>query len=454
MRRIFFFENVLASLSKCGVSFRRREGYAADVMPPAFETDRAARVRRNPWIMGLAALPFAIVLGEILVAIVFRMPQALVLVFHMLALGTFLTIFAWRKNKFPREVPGKLVANERGLSFGGNLFVPKNAIKSGLLFPRPDGRPVLRFRRRGLHLSLDIRVTDREEGRSVLRALGLDASQSVVTFSLPSMILADPDKRLRYGGLFGTGVVMSVLFSIFLMQSFPAMAVVLPFLVVGSGMLGVLAVSLPTRLQVGADGIHLKWFRTSRFFGYGDIASIHPYEDSTGGKNALIGLMLTLTSGEMVRIPVMSKSSGVRDDLYMLHERISEAIETWTRGEGVAHAALLRRAGRATPQWVRALRGIGAFANVDARTAPVVPEKLWRIVEDPAAPADARAGAAVALSQSTDNLGRARLRAAASATAVPKLRIAIETAASSEDEEVLAAALSEVESEDHRKQRA
>jgi hypothetical protein len=79
-----------------------------------------------------------------------------------------------------------------------------------------------------------------------------------------------------------------------------------------------------------------------------------------------------------------------------------------------------------------------------------MPEKLWRIVEDPAAPADARAGAAVALGHGADEDSRARLRAAASATAAPKLRFAIETAAKDEPEEALAAALAEVESDERR----
>ena len=416
--------------------------------PPPFETARGARVRRNPWIMALAASPFFVAIAALIGALAVRAPPAAMFTPHLLGLGTAFTILAWRKNLRSRDVPGKLVADERGLSFGGALLIPKAEIKSGLVLPRADGPPIVRFRRRGLHLPVDIRVPDREEGRAMLRALGLDASQSVATFRLPSGAFADPALRKKWGFFWGGAVALYVLSMVLLARSLPQIAAFLPISLAAVGIGAAILSAIPTRLQVGADGLHTKWLRRARFIGYGEVDRIDPFEDPGSGKNQLAGLELTLKGGEKVRIPVMSKRSQVRDEIYLLHERIAEAIETWSRGEGVAHAALVRRSGREASQWMRALRGIGAFANADARTAPVMPEKLWRIVEDPAAPADARAGAAVALGHSADDDARARLRAAASATAAPKLRFAIETAATQDaPDDALAAALAEVESE-------
>ncbi len=419
-------------------------------MPPPFETDRGARVRRNPWIMALGASPFGAAFAAIVAAIGFGATPALVVLPHLFILGAVFSVLAWRKNARPREVPGKIVADERGVSFAGQLLVPRAEIKSGLLLPRPDGALVVRFRRKGLHLPVDLRVADREEGRALLRALGLDASQSVATFRLLSNAFFDAAKRRRWGMYWGVGVAVFAMVIGFVARTAPHLAGVLPLgfalLTLGAALMA----AIPTRLQVGADGLHMKWLRRQRFIAYGDVDRIDPFEDPGSGKSQTAGLLVTLKGGETVRLPVMSKRATVRDEIFLLHERISEAIETWSRGEGVAHAALVRRAGREASQWVRALRGIGAFANADARTAPVMPEKLWRIVEDPAAPADARAGAAVALGQTADEDARARLRAAASATAAPKLRFAIETAAKNEPDEALAAALAEVESEEPR----
>ena len=73
----------------------------------------------------------------------------------------------------------------------------------------------------------------------------------------------------------------------------------------------------------------------------------------------------------------------------------------------------------------------------------MLPEQLWRIVEDPSQKPELRAGAAVVLGGTLGEEGRARLRVAAGAVAEPGVRIAIE-AAGGDDEEALAQALEEL----------
>ena len=440
-------------------------------MTPPFE-GAGAWVRRNRFYMALGASPFALLLAAIVAAIATGNPVPLTVTPHLLFIGLALTFTAWRKNHKPRNIDGQVRADEKGVWFGGELLVPKEQIVSGLVLPRYDGGPIVRFRRKGLRLPVEVRVADREEARALpldgaasgpkpqhaaralLRALGLDASQTVAKFRLPSRAFADPTKRRRWGAIFAAIMVSLAVGVSFAARALPGFAPVFPFVLALAALGALVLAAIPTKLEVGADGLHIQWLRTARFVGYGEITNIDPYEDPGNGKNALIGLMLTLKSGETVRIPIMNKRSTIRDEVLLLHERISEAIDTWRHGEGVAHAALVRRGGREASKWVQALRGIGAFANADARTAPVMPEKLWRIVEDPAAPADARAGAAVALGQTADEEARSRLRAAASATAAPKLRFAIEAAAKAESDEAMAAALAELESDDASAQRA
>jgi hypothetical protein len=90
----------------------------------------------------------------------------------------------------------------------------------------------------------------------------------------------------------------------------------------------------------------------------------------------------------------------------------------------------------------------GAWTRGEAGLSgrPVSTEQLWQIFESGAADSEARAGAAIALRERLDESCRRRLRVVAATTASPKLRTAIESAASDDDaslEEALAALESE-----------
>jgi hypothetical protein len=96
------------------------------------------------------------------------------------------------------------------------------------------------------------------------------------------------------------------------------------------------------------------------------------------------------------------------------------------------------------------LRAIGTGANADHRTAPISRDQLWQIVEHAGSRPSARAGAAIALAEGLDDAGRVRLQKAAGATASPKIRVAIEKAATSPSDEELREALAELEQEEAR----
>jgi hypothetical protein len=80
------------------------------------------------------------------------------------------------------------------------------------------------------------------------------------------------------------------------------------------------------------------------------------------------------------------------------------------------------------------------------RSAPVMPDKLWRLVRDPTQAAPMRAAAAVALAPTLDEGGRARIADIAKHTAEPKLRVALERAAAGAPDEELEEAMRELES--------
>jgi hypothetical protein len=119
---------------------------------------------------------------------------------------------------------------------------------------------------------------------------------------------------------------------------------------------------------------------------------------------------------------------------------VAARIEAATRGGfAVVDPALLRRAGRALPDWRDALRALVASS---AYRSGVDAESLARAVEDPSLDAEVRVAAAFAVAAEGEPF-RARVRLAAGAVADERFRIALERAADGElDEEVLSQARS------------
>jgi hypothetical protein len=399
------------------------------VKHPPFQSE-LIRIERNRWVMGLAALPF---LGALALAVlgVFDAPYLLGIP-HMMAFGAIMTLYTWRKNFRPALHPCQVSADSAGVAVDGR-FIPRSKLRAGFVKPGAHAPRVLLRRTLGLPIELQAGTTD--EARALLRALGLDVSQTVADFRIPSRILA----KRRYGGIVAAGLAM---FAMGLSSMLAAPLGVAMFMA-GALTFGVLA-AVPSRLRVGADGIEIRWLHTRRFLAYEQISGVVRYEKGWGNSR-VIGLRILLRSGEEVMVPV-ERTNWDSDQVPLIEERIREGKEAVRAGDVAVDAAMLQRGDRSVRDWVAALRAIGSGANVTLRTAPVPRDRLMRIVEDSSQPAPARAAAAVALGSELDEEGRARLRLVAEATVAPKLRISIERAASARDDAEIEAALEEVAS--------
>lgn len=398
---------------------------------------RAAEIRRNRFLAP-AAITTA-VLGPV-VAAASSLPVAALLSPAMIIGGVFTTLFAISQNPWTTDVSGDFEAGPEGLLAGGRLLVPAAEVRAGFVVPDGGHGPRVRIQRR-MKLPFEVRVRDEAEARELLRALGLDATQRAATFSTPSRAMSDP----KWSVILGVGFTLFFIASGILRSTlgFRGSGVQLPIVAT------YLAFMFLTRtsITVGADGILRSWLGKKEFWSYGDIESVRSFLDSSfWRKQKWQGIELVLRSGQTVRIPVSSKQTFQQSNLDLINERIREAMESHRLGDAAAETALLARQTRSVPDWVQSLRAIGSGAHVDHRTAPVAPERLFQIVEDPSLSASARAGAAVALGASLDAEGKVRLKGAAGATAAPKLRIAIEAAASGDDA-VLIEALSAIEGE-------
>jgi hypothetical protein len=202
---------------------------------------------------------------------------------------------------------------------------------------------------------------------------------------------------------------------------------------------------LPKRVVTGADGFRIGWLGRGRFIPYSRVA--RAYQDN-------LGVIVDLRSGSRVRLQYDRQFNLGLDILVTLFEnQKAKVVERIDQGAlRHAHAGadrdaggLLARQGRTPIQWLDALRALGSADAREYRAAAMAPDLLWRIAENAAAPPEDRAAAAVALYATLDDEGRVRLRGLARETAAPKVRVALEAAASSNDPEELARALSECE---------
>jgi hypothetical protein len=377
----------------------------------AFE-GRGSLLRRRPWLLGGAALMF----GVHVYAVAIGAPSWARVVYQALAITL---VWAFTRDGYRARRTGVLQADADGLRLDGAMVAPRATIASA--FVLASGEPVVRvvLRRR---LSIDAVLEDEERARPLVDALGFGIGQSIATF------------RARYGGRLRT-----VLFAITAALAGGAASIVLQrwgtstaLVVVAAVVLGVflpLQLRLTANVDVGSDGVLVRRLGEQRFLPYSTLeraAAEHAGD-----------IVLALRQGESIRLS-MGSATSMRDALV---ERIEEARAAFatSHGGGVAET-LVAPGGRTVARWLEDLRALASARGY--RQARVEPEQLWRVVDDPRAPATARAGAAVALAGTRDADARARLRVASEACADPRLRVALsriaEAEADADVEDVLA----------------
>jgi len=393
-------------------------------------------VRRNPGVLAVAGQPFVGALVLAFYALTVAPREAMAIPYCLVA-GVLAMLYAWRRNFLGKTDRVLVKAEARGLTVGARL-IPRSRIRAGFVLPGRGRSPRVLLRLR-LGLPVELQMGNREEARALLRALGLDVSQRVADFRLLSRARADPLGAFGLSmGFMVLGVVLATAVSSIARGLGPA------FLVVPALLLAAMMV-VPTRLRVGADGLEIRWMGTHRFERYDDIARVVRYEKGFG-RSRVIGLEVSLRSGQTLRLPVQDRSWD-SDQIGLVEERIREAREGLRAGDTVSDAARLERGTRGMKDWVAELQAIGAGANVTLRTAPLPKDRLLRVVEDASLRSASRAAAAVALVADLDDDARARLRVVAESTAEPLLRVALERAAGGASEAELEEVLAEVSRE-------
>jgi hypothetical protein len=341
-------------------------------------------------------------------------------------------LLAWQRAHTPSG-GAKIEASPAGLFSAGKRLVAREDIKRAVVIANEGGAGALVSiqRRRGFFVAVE--VPSEEEGQRLVSALGVSAEQRTAEFLVDSPLAA----RLPVAALLASLVALVAVSFVGLANGhFEAFAPLLGWYAL------FLAWARPTVVTIGTDGVLLSYFGKE---------TLVPFSEMVGCARDSGGLCFQLSSGRSVRVraawTALQKSSRTQPELRSADaylDALEARIRQARQAAGGADVAALDRKERPIAAWLAHLRALTLREAKGFRDAPVVPEALWKTVENGHAEPAVRAAAAVALGPSLDDDGRARLRVAAGTVAAPRLRVALSAAADG-DEEALSSALAELE---------
>ncbi len=311
---------------------------------------------------------------------------------------------------------------------GAEVALPRSDLRSAYFAPGAGSRPsMVRLLGERDRCLAEIEVTDPRDADALLDALELGPTQRSARFAAMAP-RGSASTRAGYAGLVGGCALMAAAIPLH-----APLLIGLSFLT----MVAASAILIPCTIHVGADGLLIASRLAPRFVSWSEVLAVEA--DGLG--------VAVVTARERIRVPISQRYYANDYDKVAqeaLLTRAQQALAAYRAGREPDAAARVARAGRSHDEWVRALFDReGTF-----RTAPVLDDQLWRVVESPHADVTARAGAATVLARDASESQRARLRVAADACTEPRLRVLLERTASGAAEAEIDRALREVEEED------
>jgi hypothetical protein len=322
-------------------------------------------------------------------------------------LGLFAFLGAAGTPKKPSKKPHRVHADAHGLSFDGALYMPRGSITSAYGAATDDGLYAVHVEGGFLRRACVVYLDSEKQGGDLLAALHADSSSSAAHFrALPPWA-----KHIRWLAILLT---TSPWVLINLLRHIPAWGVMLL-----ASLYGVLLLPtfLPQRVDVGHDGVFLRWLGNKRFLPFAAIETVIATK---------LGVDVFLRDGRHVEIRLTQKDGGADAQVKALVARINEGIAAQSDLTRADEEAFLARTGRDLETWLRDMRALGAGEMGGYRSPSIPRERLWAVVENPAADPSAREGAALALHATLDADERARLATLAQKTAQPRLRVALD----------------------------
>ena len=381
---------------------------------PIFQERLPVRERRAPvpWVVAAGT-----VLATFLVGVFVRthgpMIAALMAGAAFALAASLYVAVNWSTQKRRKDTP--LVRAENGaLSFDGRRFGP---IEAAYLQPQAENASAVRVVGSWLRRA-DVLMPDDARADELLRALRVDPARSITRFRVYAGLLSNKNAQTILSAVLGIGAFNA--FNLFPRQ----------WKIPGALALFVLSALnwAPSSVAVGPDGLLVTSpTRLRRKF--------VPFAEIESATTTHWGVTLTLRSQRTIELRTENQPRAQSETRDALLRRIRAGIAAFDPAASIDVASLVARGSRPVDEWIRALRDV-TKAAAGYRVAAVPEEKLWRVVEDPAADPSARAGAAAALSGSLDDDARARLRALAENAVHPRVRVALDAVASSDDDRV------------------
>lgn len=328
--------------------------------------------------------------------------------------------------------------DERGLSVGARLVVPRARLREAVVVPETREGVLVRIGQ-GLGAT-DLVVGDPELGRRLLARLRLDAAHTTgrVAVRAPSVGHYRARARLALPALLFVpfAVALGIASELLLILPIAAVALFLPI---------ALSMAVSGDVTVGTDGVLVRWLWQRRFIPLDDVIDARVAEEEPMMNAKVVVVRLYRADGSVKEtLMVDAAQEGDLQESFRtmvdaraqsLAERIREAIASRAAGAEDGAARALERGDRAGADWIGHLRGLLARAETFRDAAAPTREALLRIVENAREPAPTRAAAAVAALSSSDGDARARVRVAAQTSAAPRLRVALERISADEASE-------------------
>lgn len=308
-----------------------------------------------------------------------------------------------------------------GLFVGGRRFA-RTAFEHGVLVPVDDGALVqLRFSR--LREPLVLHFADATAADALLASLGLGAESRSASFVVQSPWLAKTWFAPAWIGAL-VGLMALAIAGVALGWSPAIVYAALAFFVVPTAM-----ASLPTRVEVGLDGLRVTTGGRSRFYPWSRVERVTAFRrksvvDDLGGIDVAV-------AGRAAPLRVLMGTDALLGDTpERLVARIEQARATAERSAAAGGALTLRGS---LADRVRAARAV-LDGDAGYRDAHIDPAAVEGLVANPTAPVEDRIAAAVALVGADPVRGRRQVRIAAGTTADLEARAALEAAAETEDQ--------------------
>ena len=387
----------------------------------SFPAERLSTAR-SAWaiVAATVGLGLGLVATTVLGAGVVESPLVIVPVALVTA---FVAYTAPRASVFARREALELRIDDAGVWLGPRALLSNGDVTQGFVMPMPGERSwMVRLERLGLHGDQRLVVQQAEQGRAILEALGLGVDRRTASFRGLARFHALPP--LARGLALAIPPVLQAALLLLMQQAETAaqlraakMAelVFLPLAII----FYLVVAATRTRIEVGSDGVLVRWLGRDRFYRRADIARVRAVDGLI-----LTGVALELSDGRTVSLPVGTRrlDGGLSRELAA---RVEDARSHAARERTHGGQDALHRGGRPVAAWLTALRNVGAGANADMRTPTISLDNLAAVLLDPASPPMTRAAAAVAAVAADPLEGRARIRVAQASCANDKLKRAL-----------------------------